>query len=104
MSGAEGNFRPILLMKPYKEKQIDNNVFERIFKESDQEHFEWHRDKENRKIIVLDVGSNWYFQLDNCLPENLFIGKIITVPKEVFHRIISGQGNLKIRLIKDFED
>ena len=104
MSGAEGNFRPILFMNPYEEKEISNNVFERVFKEKDREYFEWHRDKENRKIIVLDAGPNWYFQMDNCLPEELFAGKIITIPCEVFHRIISGQGILKIRLVKDFKE
>jgi len=90
-------------MKAYKEKKISDRVFERIFSESNAKEFEWHRDKENRKIIVLSAGKGWQFQMDNQLPVELYPGIILTIPKETFHRVISGSGTLKIRLIKDFE-
>jgi len=90
-------------MKPYKEIEISKHIFERTFDSKNKDLFDWHRDEENRKIIVLESNENWYFQLDNELLKELYQGIIITIPKNVFHRVIAGTGTLKIRLIKDFE-
>jgi len=90
-------------MKSYKEIKISKYVFERTFDAKNKDLFEWHRDKEDRKIIVLESNKNWFFQLDNELPKELYPGIIITIPKNVFHRVIAGSGTLKIRLVKDFE-
>jgi hypothetical protein len=38
------------------------------------------------------------FQLDNQLPQKI-TGEIF-IPKEVYHRLIKGTGDLKIKLIK----
>ena len=91
------------IMKAYKEKKISDRVFERTFSELNTKEFEWHRDKENRKIIILSTGEGWRFQIDNQIPVDLYPGMILSIPKETFHRIISGTGELKIRLVKDFE-
>ena len=90
-------------MKSYKEEKISERIFVRTFDAVDSSKFEWHRDKEDRKIIVLSAGIGWKFQLDNCLPVNLDQGVIISIPKETFHRVIAGEGKLKIRLVKDFK-
>ena len=90
-------------MKVYKEKKLSERIYERIFDSADSDNFEWHRDAENRKVVVLEAGSGWKFQLDNQLPVDLFEGVILTIPKNNFHRIIAGDGKLKIRLIKDFD-
>lgn len=90
-------------MKAYKEKKLSERIYERIFDSIDSDKFEWHRDEENRKVVVLEADPGWKFQLDNKLPVDLFEGVIVTIPKNSFHRIIAGSGQLKIRLIKDFD-
>lgn len=70
----------------------------RIFSENVQE-FElvWHRDKEDR--IVTPIHKNdWKFQLDNDIPRPL--EKEIFIPKETYHRLIKGTGDLKVRVQK----
>jgi hypothetical protein len=57
----------------------------------------WHRDKEDRIIESLEE-TDWMFQLDNQLPQKIE-GQIF-IPKEIYHRLIKGSGDLKIKLIK----
>lgn len=83
---------------PFKEEKIDNNIFVREFShETDSSEMVWHRDREDRIIESLEE-TDWLFQLDDELPQKIE-GQIF-IPKEVFHRIIKGTGNLKIKLIK----
>lgn len=87
--------------KPYTEEKISDNTFIRTFaQETNSEEFIWHRDKENR--IISPIGeTDWKFQLDNQLP--IEIKEEIYIPKEVYHRIIKGTGDLKIKLTKLYE-
>lgn len=70
----------------------------RIFSEDVQE-FElvWHRDKEDRYVTPLHK-TDWKFQLDNDIPR--VIENEIFIPKETYHRLIKGTGNLKVRIKK----
>lgn len=85
-------------MKPYKEKKIDFNEYIREFnKETLSEELVWHRDKEDR--IIEPIGeTNWLIQIDDQLPT--LISKRVFIPKEVWHRLIKGDGDLKIKLTK----
>lgn len=57
----------------------------------------WHRDKEDR--IVTPIGkTDWKFQLDNDIPRQL--DREIFIPKETYHRLIKGTGELKVRVKK----
>ena len=83
---------------PFIEEQIGDNLFIRTFKqETDSGEFMWHRDFEDRIIEPIDE-TNWGFQSDNQLPISIS-GKIY-IPKGVYHRLIKGKGDLKIKLIK----
>jgi hypothetical protein len=83
---------------PFTEEKIGDNIFIRTFKyETDSEEFEWHRDREDRLIETL-VETDWLIQMDNKLPKRIE-GKIY-IPKETYHRVIKGTGDLKIKLIK----
>jgi hypothetical protein len=60
----------------------------------------WHRDKEDR--IVESVGNtDWMIQMDNELPKPLT--ERVYIPKETYHRVIKGNGNLTVK-IKKIED
>lgn len=82
---------------PYTEKAISNNVFIRSFSKKNAEEFLWHRDREDRIIESLD-STDWKFQFDNQLPIPI-VGKLF-IPKNEYHRIIVGTGDLKLKIIK----
>ena len=83
---------------PFYEEKIAENVFIRTFRsEVDSEEMSWHRDREDR--IIESIGeTDWKFQIDNQLPTN--INGQIFIPKGVYHRLIKGSDDLKIKLIK----
>ena len=87
-------------MLPFKETKISDNTFIREFnQETDSGEFMWHRDYENRIIESIN-DTDWMIQIDNELPK--IISGEITIPKGVFHRLIKGSGDLKIKLQKLF--
>ena len=91
MEGNGGN------MKPYKETK-KGKLTERVFKENTDTHeLVWHRDKLDREVTVLE-SNGWMFQMDNELPIVLKEGDVIEIPKNTYHRILRGNGNLKITI------
>lgn len=85
-------------MKPYTEKKISKSVFIREFKQNtNSDEFIWHKDKEDRIVEPINE-TDWLYQIDNELPKSIK-GKIF-IPKETYHRIIKGSGDLKIKLSK----
>jgi hypothetical protein len=83
---------------PYKETKIGNGTFVREFsQDTDSGEFMWHRDREDR--IVESIGeTDWMVQLDNELPKKIE-GEVF-IPIGVYHRLIKGTGDLKIKLKK----
>ena len=84
---------------PFQETKISDNVFIREFNQNtDSEEFVWHRDRESR--IIESIGdTDWLVQLDDELPKKIE-GEIL-IPMGVYHRLIKGTGDLKIKLIKN---
>lgn len=85
-------------MNPYKEDKISENTFIREFKiDTDSSEYIWHKDREDR--VIESIGdTDWLIQMDNQLPKKIE-GKVF-IPKETFHRVIKGNGNLRIKLTK----
>ena len=78
--------------RPYTEEQ---NI--RFFsKDTNEEELVWHRDLEDRIIEPLHE-TDWKFQYDNNTPESL---KRLFIRKGVYHRLIKGSGDLKLKVIK----
>jgi DNA-directed RNA polymerase subunit RPC12/RpoP len=83
---------------PFIEKHVSENTYIREFKqETDSGEFMWHRDREDRTIESIEE-TDWMIQIDNQLPK-VIEGKI-KIPMGVYHRLIKGNGNLIIKLIK----
>jgi hypothetical protein len=83
---------------PFKETKISDNTFIRVFKQdTDSGDYAWHRDREDRIIESLEE-TDWMIQLDDELPKKIE-GKFF-IPMGVYHRLIKGTGDLKIKLIK----
>ena len=84
---------------PFKEEIVSDNVFIREFKQdTDSGEFMWHRDREDR-IIESISETDWMIQLDDELPK-VIKGEVF-IPMGVYHRVIKGTGDLKIRLQKN---
>jgi hypothetical protein len=87
-------------MEIFKEKKINNFLFERYFdKNIDENELVWHRDKELRIIIPI-CENDWSFQTDNELPISLEENKPIIIEAEKFHRILKGTTDLSLEIIK----
>ena len=83
---------------PFKETYLNDNLYLREFEESvDVDDLEWHRDREDRIVEVIG-DTDWKLQMDNELPKNMS-GKFF-IPKETWHRVIKGTGELKIKITK----
>jgi len=82
---------------PFDEiKEGDNKV--RVFSEqTNSDEFKWHRDREDRLITIIE-GNDWGIQIDNELPKQLEVGKQYIIPEGVYHRVIKGNGNLKVSI------
>ena len=85
-------------MLPFQETKLSDNEFIRVFgQDTDSGHYHWHRDREDR--IIESIGeTDWMIQIDNELPK-VIEGKVF-IPMGVYHRVIKGIGDLKIKLIK----
>ena len=82
---------------PFKETKLGDNEFIRVFSQyTDSGEYMWHRDREDRIIESIEQ-TDWKIQLDNELPK--VIDRVF-IPMGVYHRVIKGTGDLKIKLIK----
>ena len=83
---------------PFQETKLGDNEFIRVFsQDTDSGDYYWHRDREDR--IIESIGkTDWMIQIDNELPK-VIEGEVF-IPMGVYHRVIKGSENLKIRLVK----
>ena len=82
---------------PFDEKG-KGNVRERIFSENtDEMELKWHWDEQDRIVTPLHK-TDWMLQLDNELPVKLIEGNEYFIPVGVYHRVIKGNGDLKIKV------
>jgi quercetin dioxygenase-like cupin family protein len=85
-------------MEIYSQENISENTFFRTFSmDLDKYELLWHYDLKDRYMTVIS-GSDWMFQFDDCLPFKLNEGDKIFIPKNTYHRIIKGNGDLVIKI------
>jgi|688.fasta_scaffold42928_5 hypothetical protein len=85
-------------IKPYKDLEVTDKYIIREFNENiDPIELKWHHDNEDRTIEILGK-TNWKIQLDNQLPTSL--NESIFIPRHMFHRVIKGDGTLKLKIYK----
>jgi len=82
---------------PFIEEEVSENEVIRTFKQdTDSKEFVWHRDREDR--IIETIGStDWKVQIDNEVPKEI---NNVFIPKNVYHRVIKGSGDLKVKIKK----
>ena len=86
------------MSRPYKETVTDQYVIREFSDNTPALEFVWHRDKEDRIVQALHT-TDWQFQLDNEFPQRLSENKLF-IPKETYHRLIKGTGDLKVKIFK----
>jgi len=79
--------------KPY----IDEGNIRTFYSNKPNNEFVWHRDHEDREIEILE-GEGWCLQFENTLPYNLNETKKVFIPKNVYHRLIKGYNDLKVKI------
>jgi hypothetical protein len=85
-------------MTPYTDIEVTDKYIIREFNENiDPIELLWHRDDESRTIEILGE-TDWKVQLDNELPTSL--NELIFIPRHHWHRVIKGNGNLKLKIYK----
>ena len=83
---------------PFEEiKQTEYSV-RKFSEELDSSELVWHRDREDRFIVPMHI-TDWKFQLDNKLPQDLSDKKLF-IPKKTYHRLIKGTGDLTLKVYK----
>jgi len=83
-------------MTPYTDIEVTDKYIIREFSENiDPIELLWHRDLEDRTVEILGE-TNWKVQLDNELPTSL--NQPIFIPRHHWHRVIKGDGNLRLKI------
>jgi hypothetical protein len=83
-------------MRPYTNLEITDKYIIREFNENiDPIELLWHRDNEQRTIEILGE-TDWKIQLDNELPTSL--NQTIFIERHQWHRVIKGDGNLRLKI------
>ncbi len=85
-------------MKPYINLEVTENYIIRKF-DNDVDPLEllWHQDFENRTIHSIEP-TDWKIQLEDELP--IDINSSIFIPKNKYHRLIKGNGDLILKIYK----
>jgi hypothetical protein len=86
------------MVHPYINLEVtEEHIIREFTNETDIIDFMWHRDNENRIVEALH-NTDWQIQLDNELPTSL--DKPIFIPRHHYHRVIKGNGNLRVKIQK----
>ena len=86
------------MVNPYEDIILENGAIIRTFAEGlNEEELVWHRDRNDREIAVLS-GNGWQLQMDNRLPEEMKPGSLYYINKMEYHRLIKGNGALKLKI------
>jgi quercetin dioxygenase-like cupin family protein len=85
---------------PFEERrESDGWVIRRFSASVPDEELTWHRDGEDREIILVE-GEGWSFQRDNSLPIILKKGECHSIQKGEWHRLLKGPGELILKIKK----
>ena len=84
--------------RPYSELTEEGYVIREFSSSTSSFELVWHRDKEDRYVQAIGK-TDWKFQLDNKPPQVLSENKLF-IPKETYHRLIKGTGNLTVKVYK----
>jgi hypothetical protein len=83
--------------KPYQELRTFDFIHRKFKQDVSEDELVWHRDRNDREIEVVGT-TDWQYQLEDEIPQQL--RDTIFIPKDTYHRLIKGKGNLDLRIIE----
>lgn len=87
-------------MYPFRQNKIGNKIIREFSSKVNSDELVWHRDRLDRHVYILE-GKEWYIQIDNEVPQKLIEGNTYFIPAHNYHRLIKGQGNLKVSITEN---
>jgi len=84
-------------MTPYTQKIESGKIYRTFTPDVESEELKWHQDLKDRKVTIIEDGG-WQFQMEDSLPNKLFVAEQIFIPKLVWHRVIKGTGKLVVEI------
>ena len=84
---------------PFDQEIKEGYKFRTFNQNTKSEEFKWHFDDRDREVTILE-SNGWKIQMDDKIPMTLNEGDIIFIPKGEYHRVIKGDGNLKIKILE----
>jgi quercetin dioxygenase-like cupin family protein len=87
-------------MNPYSDNKQIQGLERTFFQSVDSHELVWHQDHCHRLVTVVE-GNGWQLQMDNCMPCNLKPGDVVRIPRDTFHRLLKGSGDLKLLIVED---
>lgn len=82
---------------PFEQIELEGKLIRTFQNDVDDEELKWHFDLKDRWVTILE-SDGWMFQLDDSLPNKLNSGDKIFIPKFAWHRVIKGDGDLKVSI------
>lgn len=82
---------------PFVQHKKDGYIVREFDSSVNEQELVWHMDEHDRLVEVIE-GNQWQLQYDNKLPEVLQENKKYFIPKLSWHRVIRGNGKLKIKI------
>jgi len=83
--------------RPYQELKTFDTILRKFKEDLSEDELVWHRDRRDRKIEIIGL-TNWMVQLENEIPQKL--QETIFIPKNTYHRLIKGAGDLDLRILE----
>ena len=83
--------------RPYYELKTFDFIYRKFTQDVEEEELVWHRDRNDRQVEVVGI-TDWQFQFEDSIPQQL--QDSIFIPKDTYHRLIKGTGNLDIRILE----
>lgn len=79
------------------ETKTSSHILREFDGDIDEQELVWHRDRNDREVTVVE-GTGWKLQMDNELPKELMVGKLYNIKAMEYHRLIKGNGTLKLKI------
>tara|TARA_B100000131_G_scaffold316139_1_gene355730 strand:+ start:3454 stop:3747 length:294 start_codon:yes stop_codon:yes gene_type:complete len=87
--------------KPYIDCWVNQSGvgvhYRTFYADKPDSEFVWHRDHNDRELEILE-GEGWQIQFEGSLPYLLNDIKEVFIPAGVYHRLIKGYNNLKVKI------
>lgn len=84
---------------PFEQKELNGRLLRTFSSDVDDEELKWHQDLKDREVTIIE-SNGWMFQLEDSLPTKLFANQKLHIPKFVWHRVIKGDGDLKVSILE----